>query len=91
MPSSLATGYAILIAAITQRKSISHYHSFFAFVLADVVNANLWDGPYGVMSKHREVQFDAIYYTGYQVLWFVNAAMTIQRLGDWKDEQANAL
>jgi hypothetical protein len=87
IPSSLATGYAILIAAITQRKTISHYHSFFAFLLADAVNGNLLIGPYGLMSRYREVQFETIYCTGYQVLWVVNAVITIRRLNDWRNEQ----
>jgi len=39
------------------------------------------------MSRYREVRLEAIYCAGYQVLWFVNAVMTIQRLDDWKDEK----
>jgi hypothetical protein len=85
IPNSLAMGYAILIAAITQRKTISHYHSFFAFLLADAVNGNLLIGPYGLMSMYREVQFHSIYYTGYQALWIANTVMTINRLDDWKN------
>jgi len=83
--SSLGSGYAILIAAITQRKEISHYHAFFVFLLSDIVNRQLLTGPLGMMSDH-EIQFLTIYYIGYQVLWIINIVTTIRRLDDWKDE-----
>ena len=67
-------------------EKISHYHAFFAFLLADTVNSKLLSGPFGMISKDHEVQFLTIYYTGYQVLWIINVVTTIRRVDDWKNE-----